>query len=571
MKIKEYKRLAKISLKSRKKTTRSTVRGIAFGLILLAPIIFLAFGINGDLTKKLNANPQLLFGNLKVAAERSNAKDSKFVYDQSTGMQTSTQVFGSEHYAEIEGVVDNSNAVYFEGLQNDRLNYDNNGGSSGGSGYFDTGCKFGFNDDRLARYEINGSDNVLKERSKVAIVDLQKSNNMLTTKALTTAIGDIFVEGCNKGFYGNARGQIILAEEMVETFDLTPAQVYGKKFTWQYQNSSNGNVMLDDDNNPNNILPDNTRGNEFDCYLCYKYEVVGVIKKEVTQKMREIHGNYKILPLNSAMILARTSLVNDNGEILEPVLTLQEDEDQKRQSVIATYTKDAEQLKKQNQQFIMIGANVYSNAFGYKGVNPNTDILFGAESYKDLNNKITDLTQIFKNSFEDGNASLDAKGTFGSETFFSFSIIFTVFQYASLIMISIGGIIFFAAMVNLFNTIMHSVNSRKNYLGVMRAIGAQSKTIPMLYIFETLAIFRRALVWIAIFGGAICIGIKLAIDMAFRRTGAVMGITLSISWVYIILTFLIIMAVLLLFGWLFSYICTKKISRQPITEVLEAN
>ncbi|MEG1536585.1 MAG: ABC transporter permease, partial [Clostridia bacterium] len=393
--------------------------------------------------------------------------------------------------------------------QNDRLRYTNHGVK-------DSGCSFAFDDDTLKKYQIDTADRKERERSKVSIVDLEKSNNMLTTKALAESIGNVFVDGCDKGFYGNARGQIILAEEMIETFGLTAEQAYGKNFTWQYENGKNGNVIVDNDTNPNNTVPGNIGWNAPKSYLCYKYEVVGVIKKDISKKMREINNRDSAAPLNSAMIFARTSLVDDNGEILEPIITMRDDGDQYRKGLVATYTKEPDQLLKHNKQFIMIGANEYTNRAYYTGIYQNTNILFGAESYKDLDGKIADLAQVFKNCFGDGEASSEAKNRFGSSAFSNFNMIFTVFQYASLIMISIGGIIFFAAMVNLFNTIMHSVNSRKNYLGVMRAIGAQSNTIPKLYIFETLAIFRRALIWIAIFGGAICVGIKILIDMAFR-------------------------------------------------------
>ena len=54
MKVKEYIRLGKISIKSRKKSTRNTVRGIAFGLIMLVPIVFFTLAFYLDLTDKIN-------------------------------------------------------------------------------------------------------------------------------------------------------------------------------------------------------------------------------------------------------------------------------------------------------------------------------------------------------------------------------------------------------------------------------------------------------------------------------------------------------------------------------------
>ena len=55
MLIKDYIRLGRISIKSRKKYTRNTVRGIAFGLIVLVPVIYFTMAFYIGLLGAVNA------------------------------------------------------------------------------------------------------------------------------------------------------------------------------------------------------------------------------------------------------------------------------------------------------------------------------------------------------------------------------------------------------------------------------------------------------------------------------------------------------------------------------------
>ena len=54
MKFRDYVRISRISLNSKKKTTRATVRGISFGLILLLPLLFLVMAFYIDLNEEIN-------------------------------------------------------------------------------------------------------------------------------------------------------------------------------------------------------------------------------------------------------------------------------------------------------------------------------------------------------------------------------------------------------------------------------------------------------------------------------------------------------------------------------------
>ena len=72
MKRKDYIRLSKISLKARKKTTRSTVRGISFGLILLLPLLFIVIAFHLDLNKEVNKDASLRIFNISYTEEATS-------------------------------------------------------------------------------------------------------------------------------------------------------------------------------------------------------------------------------------------------------------------------------------------------------------------------------------------------------------------------------------------------------------------------------------------------------------------------------------------------------------------
>ena len=136
-------------------------------------------------------------------------------------------------------------------------------------------------------------------------------------------------------------------------------------------------------------------------------------------------------------------------------------------------------------------------------------------------------------------------------------------------MYSFGGIILFATLLNLFNTINYSVQVRRNYIGMMRAVGARRKTIPKLYLVEILLIFARSLPWVLVFGGGVSLALKLIVDSSFNIYGAdFLNVTLSLNFWYFFAAFALVAAALFLVAYAFSAIACRRVARGPILEVL---
>ena len=81
MKINDYWRLAKISLKARKKSTRSTIRGISISLILIVPVIFAIIALYASVLPQLNKNPESLYAIFTSGQKGFTVADSSELYN----------------------------------------------------------------------------------------------------------------------------------------------------------------------------------------------------------------------------------------------------------------------------------------------------------------------------------------------------------------------------------------------------------------------------------------------------------------------------------------------------------
>lgn len=570
MKINEYRRLARISLKARKKTTRSTIVGIVFGLIFIVPILFLGLGLSGDLQKNINKNPELLYASVDYAQEQYELNDTPSSY---VDQKSYPQIIGSNHVAKFKEIA--KEKVFYSQLYNTGLDFSQSEISSESSS-----IKYSVDNQQFAG--ITDSRNVKANLAMACVIDI--SENKIFAPAI---IKNVYVADCDKGFYGDGKGQVVLSEALLKTIGKTPNEVYGKKFSIMYGDSQPlqkyGNYS-----SSMNLYPDNDSsiGNNFDVQTSWEnsvertlfnqFEVVGIMSEKLNRTYMPAslspYGKSTNL-LGSSMIFAKSSLYASNGTQFKPTFRTYEGDDKSDTYAVGTFNYTEDELANFSNGCVMPGIAAFSNYVGAKRATSSVvyqedTVSFFGESYSKLNKICDAVADEISGSYTE-KSKAEYVRTFTSPTFSSFQMIYSIFSYVSLAFTIFGGIILFSALVNLFNTIMHSVTSRKNYLGVMRAIGAQDKVIPNLYMFETFSIFSRAMIWIALIGGGVCIGLKILIDYLFNTfITAAMNITLTIGWEYIAYTFLIVIALLALFGWAFSYFCSLRISKQPITEVL---
>ena len=151
-----------------------------------------------------------------------------------------------------------------------------------------------------------------------------------------------------------------------------------------------------------------------------------------------------------------------------------------------------------------------------------------------------------------------------------YRIFYTVFMYLSFALGIFGGVIFFATLLNLYNTINFSVQIRKNYLGLLRAVGMKDNDITKMYFFEIIQIFLRSYIWTIIFGGLICGGITFGFNfaMGLDQVKQFMPFTMSLNPVFILIAFIVLAVITFIIALVFAIISCLNVSRKPILEVL---
>ena len=193
------------------------------------------------------------------------------------------------------------------------------------------------------------------------------------------------------------------------------------------------------------------------------------------------------------------------------------------------------------------------------------------ESYGDANNaveKINSLLELGAVGIEDPYIS----DNYMQKTFSNYRMFYNVFTYASIVLAIFGGVIFFATLLNLYNTIHYSVQSRRNYLGMIRAIGMKSSEVIKMYFIEVFQIFKRSYIWTAIFGGGICVGLSFAFDEIMNSSiGEIITINLSLNPIFILVAFIILAIINTVISVAFSFIACHSVSKKPILEVLVEN
>ena len=561
MKIKDYWRLAKISLKARKKATKSTVRGIAFSLTIIVPLLFSMIGINQHLNNKLNSVPEQLFATF-YSAEKGNKTITEFSSDsRKSWSYDGNSIIGTRYvYADHSKYFDNSEleTLHYSVHPKHMENYDNANTLPAYekitiAGEFD---EYGESIDHQVIVKSN-DERGARFYSELAVLEEKDHSN------LKKYIGKNYVSGCDAGFTGDGKRQVIISEKYLKWAGLKPEDVYQKEISVYFKDASRYNdeniITGDDKHKFSGVLSH---------HLFQNFKVVGVLKD----------GEFDNRDIKGVSFIVTNASYYKNGEaVLAPILESKKEHDYTQYNY---YIKDIKANEERSSEYVYPGVNYYQdkatvrlddwsddtkNGGNNEGIKEAVRVnvyFYQATDYADLEKTIKFVSPEYSKLSTD---SRELSGMFGSSVFTEASITNTILTFATLIGGIFGGVVLFAALVNLFNSVKHSVDSRKNYLGVMRAIGAKDATIPKLYFFEVLRIFLKAYIWIAIVGTAICFGIMVALYYVSIYS----PLKIVFSWVNIPIVLGVLALLLVIVGLIYSLGCSYSLSKRPITELLE--
>lgn len=576
MKVSEYIRLGKISIKSRKKSTRNTVRGIAFGLIMLVPIVFFTLAFYLDLTDTINATRNVSSFYM-TSFDEDSQKDGYY--------QNSYIIFGNNDVSALEKRV---------GEEVEEIVYSKNF-VLGSSGYENALIINGISKQSSEFNQIS-SLKQLTANCNLKVIDLERSKGKLFPSGFEKDVEktgfNIFAAG--GGFSEGEKGEIIISEMLAEKYGLSADEAIGTTLTLKTASGfsrplpqlSRGHY-LDNDTNPNNpYMPSAETGyltHNFSVDVIHEFKIVGVISSEYFKLNKH-------LMLDANLWISDKSVYEGSGEDRYikylPTLTTREGESDRGDTFeyqIVTYPKlgvaGIEELAEQAAQEKMFFPAVPAILF-YGGVSAVLDTM-PETPYDSLTVQCGDYDGAAKISTLLGSCYSRISGkeysTFDSyiafnwatESFLNFSLLHQIGGYLMIVMYTFGGIIFFATLLNLYNSVNYSVQARRNYIGMMRAIGATQKTIPRLYFVEILLIFWRSFWWVLFIGGGLSYGIKAVIDILFEQEEAViLGAKLSLNFGWFFVALVAVVAVVFLIAFLFSRVACRSVTQKGILEVL---
>lgn len=475
MKIKETSYLANLSIKASKKTNTVLVLLLAVSMIIIIPVFVLWISVNVSIGNKLNSVPYMLYSQVCMKDYRiETTSDEKYLS-------------GSQNIAYFDDI--NSKIVY----ENYYLT----------TTFLTTDISLSIGDDR---YVLKNDQNRFFN-----IIDLEKSSYFFPKNL--KSYDSVFVKNCDKSFSDYGKKQVVVSETLLEDLGLSAEDAYEKNMSIYMQNDYR------------------------DGYLCYEYQIAGVIKKDVS-KIFENTESY----MDAVLYFCSPNVYNEAGEgMLKPVMTGNE---------FDYAYKNIADKNTLNKEYMMLG--ISGNVFTQDSFS-NTKVFIEASDYADLA-KIN--SYLIKKSIEPSN----------SEMYDNYKKLYDISNIVTFIFATAGIVLILITILYYYLNIKHNVSKRQNFLTIMRAIGAHDSDIPKIYMMQSNILLGKATAIFLIFGFALCVLIKLLIDTILTVNG--MAGIITVSWLSIFLSLAGMTAIMFVVANAIALACTARLSKQPIMEIL---
>ena len=548
MKLNDYIRLGRISIKSRKKTTRHTILGISFGLILLIPVFFLSLSFNSDIKRVVNENKSISSIQIKSTKNEEVIKTNEDFNNAIS--KNSLDILLGENSSLISEI--NSYEVI---------------GFSSDSKYIIASKEY----EVLEEANSDNPENSYYPEFKVIEHDKPVLNSYITD--LNRNNKKFLAAGSN---LSGGRKEILVSERFANKIGVSPEGLINKTITIKAKGFNNYyNSVVDNDNDPNNkFIKENLNLENEYFNIINDFTIKGVISLDY-YRMNEITA------VDSDLWIDINS-VYDNGAIIGPIMNIIriknsfEENGPLVEALLNTYQEDLRTLENkaaQNGMLFFISPLV---KFNYK-----SSYSVGSKVFKSAPlttmiqpksyNAGAKLHNIFKNNYKQSFNISDDHFEYAAspKAFTQFSLLNRAGNIAIIVLIIFGGVILLATLLNLYNSIQFSVEARYNYLGMMRAIGARSRVIPKLYLVENMLIFGYSMPWTIGFSAVICLGLKLVIENLFNnRASSLFSAVIRLSFSYYFIALIIVLLFSFTISLLFSIIACLNITKRNILDNL---
>lgn len=528
MKFVDVRRLGLISIQTKEKSTKNTVRGIILGLAILVPVVFFALSFNYGLNKEVDKMRTLASFNIVSTVNESQINN----IPDSSVLDGVKNISGVTDVVEGEYIIFNSQNSSYINLEI-RSIYDN----------------YSFNFDfSLGSNKINPTIKIC-DINKPLFTD-SEYNDLLNLGTSSSPYKAGF------GFVDDGVSQVVISESILNYYGVSAINSIGSYVDISFQ--GNQIDLIDIDTNPNNevLYQENT---QITVPVIKSYQIVGVLKEDFLGLPSRI---------NESHIWISDASIKDGDDYIFPVMNFHIVNEEVKP--IYTYSSMdlndyATTITNSGRVFLPIG---YGINYSY-----NVD---QAVYHQRIKSSIVQcdsfaraLTIEDKISNEYRKLDIIDYTPNQNPLYKQVRTISTIATYVLLVLVGFSLIVLITTLLNLFNTINYSVESRRHYIGVMKAIGAKKKTITNLYFVELLLILSRTFVWVFSIGGIISIIIKYVVDEGLEKFKDIIPYEFKLNLWYFPLSFGVILIFEFLIAFIFSNMACVRTNNKPILEILK--
>ena len=554
MKARDYGRLARLSLKSRKKTTRQTVVGIAFGLIMLFPLLFIMMAFYGGFTQEINKDAGSRTFNISYVDKKfSNANNNNISYC----------------YNEHKSYIDNVNGI--EKTLNYTLNLT----------FIDVDVPPTFSIDDGKQVEFKTAKRVAINTVGTMVIDSANATNPFLTSDTKNGTRETLLAG--KTFSeGNSKGEVMVSSAFCTAYDLDQSTIVGRKLSFNTYTMRFG---------MNFSSSDTEMG----------YDEIGLryARKTPCFKDYTVVGVYNSLIYNKGTFRKNASTIQNNDEVsknaniyfwitsdsIDPTgasyptfkeadkTETWEGETRTNHNEWAYYPEHplttGKAVTADGYAYFPLGLGVLNNAFS--NIHYTSSEMIEYKSFDVAKAAYNDILNYYEDSYDQAvieNANIQGS-TFAPATFVVYLQFYDIFLYVSLGLAVLGGVIFVATLLNLINTLHFSIKSMRGFLGICRAEGLRRNGVIRLFLNQILWIFFYAYIATTIIGTAACVGIIFGFNSTVSSLFEEMStITVTLQWYFIPIALGALIVVTTIISLIFSVLLAGKTSRTPVLEIL---
>ena len=552
MKRRDYRRLARLSLKSRKKSTRQTIVGITFGLVLLFPLFFIAFGFYAGFNIEVNKNPS--FRTFFV-----NYTDTK----QETYYITNAYEEYQEKIEDVGGITKKLEFTY--------LTMSHNVGHP----------SFSINNGK--EVEMRGNSSRTHQGYGITVINKEygvdpflKGDYTYTKHPLYA--GKTFTEG------DASKGEIMLSTTFLSDFKLEADAVVGKTISI-YNRVTPTQKGFNISTSEEEIIDSASLKEVVKIPYMVNFKIVGIYDSNIYTKSSiryrsQFYDNgslNSISPSNREYFWITNASLGAEGVTESPKRINKEiinDEHTYYQIwyyYANTPSKLAEEVTSEGYAFMPYGLGIYDRSEYNYGYTTSQYIEFN--NFASSKSAYSTIESYYYSSTELTEYGEGMTPAIGAEItlpgFKSYLTFYDMFLYICIALATLGGVIFIATLLNLLNTLHFSVQSMKGFLGICRAEGLHNKGVIKLFLCQIYHIFFIAYIFVVVLGGGICVGVKMLFDMTIQASfKEKTSLTFTIEWWYIPIAFGTLLILTTIISIVFSRLVASNASKTPILDIL---